>query len=223
MKLSEGIINLTDEEKHNLRDYLSKMSLFVGHLFKSGNPIPATDFAKQIQPYSDTINKIGIDIRFVFSAYEYVGMFNKNDNAIYINLRFLTKFTLDKYDNVAYFNSIDVDELKSAIVHEYIHFKQDVLRKAKQSRYETDYEKYNKNYWKQPWEHQAYAGGYLEYLRSKLKYIKPNDILRSLKKLGFVHAKRLDDLKRTNLKAWKNIMKNAIMMTVADMSSKKSQ
>ena len=76
-------------------------------------------------------------------------------------------------------------------------------------------------YYKIPWEQQAHAIAYLERLRQELKIKRPEAMLSQLRKLGVIHQEDLHDLKKSDYKSWKAIMKNAIMAAVSDVEEGK--
>lgn len=211
MKLHEGIIQFSNEEASALKEYLTKMGRKSRDILKNGQ-IKLLDFYTLIQTYSNSINKLGVKIEFKMMHGTTDGEYNKNTKTILINITNVCNLNLSGF---VYVTKFDTHLLGEIIVHEYVHFKQDALRNKNQGKYELPLDYNDASYWKQPWELQAQAAEYLQYLKGRLNYTDPSDIVNNLRKLGVLHDRDLNRLKRTDLKAWKRVMKNAIMMTLA--------
>ena len=106
----------------------------------------------------------------------------------------------------------------STFMHEYAHVMQiyksnpDVLNPISSK----------KPYFDNPHEQQAWAEGYLEQLRHKLKTTNPKELLANLRAHGIFHDRDLRDLKKDDYEAWKKIMKQAIMSALSGIKDKES-
>lgn len=222
MNINEGIILFSELEQEKLKKYFSKMNSFAQDMFnimgndgyKKTQSMPYLETIKRLQIYSDSINDLGVKIKFVFGGFVLNGYYD--NGIIFLNLRGIADWNLNRRTLEISIHKIEMPLFREVVIHEYIHYKQDVLRRAKQGEYKIS-PKYSDTYWKQPWEHQAYAGEYLEKLKNKLSRKSPRELLKNLRRLGFERNSSLDKLKKTDYKSWKRVMKNAIMMTMANM------
>ena len=77
----------------------------------------------------------------------------------------------------------DYDKLKRTFRHEFIHYKQDTARTEKSGQYDVPPNWNEKGiYLTRPWENQAWAAEYIEYLRNRMKIKNPKQILNQLRK-----------------------------------------
>lgn len=216
--LSEGMIKISPDEKSAIKNYFSRLSVHINKLFigEEGRTksIEANDLINSLNLYSDKINTFDVKIKYIF-AYNTLlnASYDHVNNEIVINIINASNYSRDR--NGYYIFKIKKEELLISFYHEFIHYKQSNLRIDKSGDYTLPSDWNNKDkYWTQPWENQAWAVQYVEYLKNKMNIKNPSSILSQLKKMGVIHDPSLNRLKKENLHAWKRIMKNAIIYAI---------
>jgi len=143
---------------------------------------------------------------------------------IYINLAwFATRMYDAEADKLKLFSGnvikrINYAKMVPAFAHEFVHYKQhQVGAKSRGSDSGNYIHSSQKPYFMQPFEQQAWAVEYLEFLRQSLPKMDAKTVLDRLKRLGVVDHTDLSDLKKTDYKAWKSIMKNIIVTALQDL------
>lgn len=187
--------------------------LFIGENGKT-NSIESKDVINSLNLYSDKINPFDVKIRYSF-IYNLLILADYDHTKNEIRINIINAANYSRNNSGYYIFKIKKEELLISFYHEFIHYKQSILRKDKSGDYtlSSDWNKEDK-YWSRPWENQAWAVQYVEYLKNKMNIKNPSNILSQLKKMGVIHDPSLNQLKKENLLAWKRIMKNAIMYAI---------
>lgn len=110
---------------------------------------------------------------------------------------------------------IDFKKVAVNVYHEWTHYKQDMLFRKATGRPLSSQEIYrNKKYIDAPEEQMAFARGEIEWIKQNLKKTTPEEILRWLKKWGLVQSEDIAKVKKTNPKAYKRMLKYAVMFVL---------
>jgi hypothetical protein len=229
MQLNEGPILISDEDRNIISKYIKDMKSKVDALLKRKRGIRERDLCTIFQKISDAskYNLFPFEIRYEYE--QFGGMsacYYKSTNTVYMNLAYIVDIKSsddDPYWGLPVVESVNFKKFTELFAHEFIHYIQHVRRQEKSGEYEIpDTWNDRDKYWKRPWEQQAHAIEYLEKLKHDLKIKKPGEILSQLKKMGVLHRVDLDQLKKSDYKSWKAIMKQAIMTALADMEGDES-
>lgn len=213
--LNEGMIKITPSEKNAIKRYFSQLLRYINKQFvgEEGRTVAIDSYnvVSLLNDYSNEINPFPFKIKYFFSASRDNAYYSHDSETISINLHGSVDYNRTLYGDFIF--GVKPNELFLSFIHEFVHYKQDISRKSKSGdkyKLPTDWNDKEK-YWARPWENQAWAAQYIEYLRDKMKIKDPKKILGQLKKMGVLHNPDLNRLKKTDLHAWKRIMKNAIM------------
>ena len=151
-----------------------------------------------------------VPIKFVIDPYaRFAGQYDRFTGAITINLESIIKW---KTEGVI---SIDYMEMRNIISHELIHHKQDMMK----SPHAVNPFRSKKPYFNRGHEQGAWGAEAVEKIRQDFEpfNLKGHDltqhVVRYLRNHGLTDA-RLKVLKISNLKAWKKIMKRALLATL---------
>ena len=231
MHINEGMIVIAPEDKKLISKYLNDMKKYVNSLFiLTDNDGYTRNISIDSEKLCDLMIEKSKNISDNFGFYMYYyfnfntstsGKYTKDEKTISINLSKCSGFTISKNGEFGCY-SVDFKKLAVILLHEFIHYVQDVLRSEKEGEYDIPSNwGGNDKYWKRPWEQQAWASGYLEKLKQELKIKKPEKMLSQLRKMGVLHDNDLNKLKTSDYKSWKAIMKNAIALAIADVEDGK--
>ena len=155
-----------------------------------------------------------MSLRFDFQNVEGAFTTAQNNNKQGIIIMSTSKFFEYVHHNSEwYIGNINWPRFKSVFIHECIHFVQYVFKSELHPHVFAS----KKSYMDRPYEQQAWAEGYLELVRQKLKTADPKKLLSSLYNHGVLHDDDLKKLKQTNYSAWKGIMKQAVMSSLMDL------
>ena len=229
--INEGAILIDAEDRKEISNYLNAMdkyakSLFeqVGHHgYKISGFVDSEKLVDLLQAKSlDLVDNFNFRVLYYFKTKSAIkGRYDKDNNCIEINLALHSQFAIwrNGFDRIFHVSGINFKSVGITFLHEFIHYIQVALRKEKSGDFELNAKDWSHKdkYYKRPWEQQAHAIAYLERLRQDLKIKSPEAMLSQLRKLGVIHQEDLHDLKKSDYKSWKAIMKNAIMATVADV------
>jgi organic radical activating enzyme len=224
------ILKISPGQKEKLKDFYISFKSQVEALRKNGK-IPAKEFLRVARSFGEkNLSAIPGIILLVSFDYDYtstdlggivVARDYPNLQAIKINMaKYATgeKISDPKeqeiYGTIA-IKDIDWPEFLNTLVHEYGHFLQG-MEKSKLKSYDT-LQTPRLSYFRDPYEQQAWALGWLESMKEKLNTADPREILQVLRQYGVMDDITLRDLKKTHPKAWKGIMKQAIMSAVSDL------
>ena len=235
MIIKEGMITITPEEKNTIHKYISSLCNHINKQFEGDGrtisySVPIVIIA--INDYSDKINPFGIPIKYIFSIGNSNASFNNKTKTITINVISVAKYSRPSVHTFDYSDysiwGIRKEDLIPLFIHEYIHYKQNTARTEKSGPYNISKNWSEKGiYLTRPWENQAWAAEYIEYLRNRMKIKNPKQILNQLRKMGVMHNPDLEKLKKQDIQAWKRVMKNAIMYALqssnATQASPKTQ
>ena len=225
--INEGILKIPPEQKEKLRDFYGSLKSQVQALEKDGK-IPLFEMMRVVKSFEDFDLSANPRARLsIRSFYDYnsdtVGGIiwaDYRNAVIVINIprystveKVLHPDEIVKYGNavITHFNWPD---FLSTLVHETVHFLQQTSDPDKTP---VTLATPRKSYMRNPFEQQAWAIAYLEGMKEKLGNADPNLILRSLRQHGVIDDDDLKDLKGRNLKAWKGVMKQAIMSAMAEL------
>lgn len=221
--LNEGAILINPEDKKDISKYINGMNKYTKSLFRQVDPygyeksifIDSEELLKALQSKSDEISgQFRFMVKYYFNSRSNAdGKYIQEEECIYINIALHSQYA--RWANEVYkIGGINFKTIAVTFLHEFVHYIQDTLRKEKSGDYTITRAK---SYLKRPWEQQAKAIGYLEHLKQELRIADPKRILSQLRKLGLLHHSDLHDLKTSDYKSWKVIMKNAIMVAIADI------
>ena len=224
--INEGAILLHKQDKDELSKYLKDMDRLINKQYLDiKKPVDADVLIDYMNKTSDVLMaKHPFKIEYVFYSGKTSGFYTKDKITLVVSKvcrwRIQGIKTGDKPFIFKCYN-VNFDKLSSTLIHEFVHWIQDVYRREKSGDYElpSDWSIPGK-YYKRGWEQQAFALGYLEQLKKELNIKKPEEILSQLKKMGVLHNDDLNKLKKSDYKSWKAIMKQAIMATMADIKEK---
>jgi len=227
--LNEGVIKINPEDEKDISKYVKDMDSIIKQHFQKVRYTSMIDaFISYMNKISDGLksNKFPFHIKYVFFGGKRRGWYEKDTNTIVLVISQASEWNCNteggKYAKTTYkiFN-VDFSKIENILIHEFIHYIQDVYRTEKNGKYNlpSDWES-PKKYYKWGWEQQAHALEYLKQLKQELNTKKSEEILQKLKQSGLTHSVNLDKLKQSDYKSWKAIMKQAIMATIADIKSK---
>lgn len=230
----EGAISIHPDDKKDIDKYFVEMDKYSESMFKvvtDGNTrntfVDSDDVISALQLMSDKLSsEFDFKIKYYFkNKSDIKGYYDKDTNIIMINLFLHSNFAIwrNGLDRTFKINSVNFKSIRLTFYHEFVHHIQTVLRKEKSGNdytLPTNWSDKDK-YMKRPWEQQAHAVAYLEKLKQELNVKKPEVILKQLKKHGLVRQDILNDLKKSDYKSWKAIMKQAIMSIISDIEDKK--
>lgn len=226
--LIEGVISIHPKDKLAIDKYISEMNRACNVLIKQHNySIEGNELAEELQKISNKLksNKFPFNIQYDFSRGLASGYYDKKSNTIGIVLRESSKWNIEKMvvSNKKYKRymcySVNWEHIASTFMHEFSHYIQHIYRTEKQGHYDLPTNWSTNNYFKRGWERQAHAIGYLERLRKSFDLKTPKELLYWLKKSGLVTSELLHDLKTSDPRSWKAIMKQAAMTALADMEN----
>ena len=221
--LSEGAIQIKPNEKRKLVQYVQTLKAKVAELLKNG-PLPYTTFLQELNEFS----KKGMIAPTLSVTYEWnkeniAGTYDQEFRYIIINLYTMVKISPTGQET---FNivSIDFSALMVTLIHEYVHFKEDM--KIRSLHYGKtlpfiEHPPGSAKYLEDPQERQAWAAGHLEYIKHHLDTQDPKKLIAFLRTNGLNINPTLATLKKTDYASWKRIMKNAIMMAIYDLETEK--
>lgn len=224
--LSEATIQIKPSERKKLEEYVRNLSRFVNALFQPGMPIDANALCQELNAFSKRgMITPKLSVKFDFNGKRSAnGEYHPDWESIKINLYRMVKARLigpDKYAIV----SVNYPLLISVLIHEFIHYKQDMKVRSKQYGRFLPFRQHvagSSTYFKDPDERQAWAAQYLEYIKRQLNVNKPEEAIDFLRRMGVNLDPRLADLKDTDYASWKRIMRNAAMMALYNAKQKKT-
>lgn len=218
--INEGAIFISPEEKKLIVKFVTKAEKYLNKYLKSLPPHEITDAIAKKMAFDTTIyvnkddpfSNIDPDLTVQFfydETRKYMAGFWISRNFPFISI------------NLFYFIDITTSKLSSfytALIHEYIHFKQYKKKKETGKDYGQSY--LDRPYLQRPQEWEAWAVTYITDLIKKYNITKPRDLLKTLKSIGLNKNNTLLPLKKQNPKAWKEIMKRAIRQVLASLNTK---
>lgn len=207
--LNEGILKLTTSQTRQLVGFIIRMRKISDAAIINKNNKGTTicvllnDAAESYQSKTHQM----VPIRFYFSS-EMPWEAQYINNTLQLNLyRGISKHD-GKYIQIIWWNRAYAD-----IIHEWIHHKQ-YIRMPKAAVNWASADDRNKYFSKTDQEHMAWAAEEVEVLKQLLKTTDAKRILQQFRKMGLTNAS-LRVLKKQNPKAWRKILKNAIMYVLA--------
>lgn len=226
--LTEGPILIHSLDKKLISKYLNDLKNYTDKLLK---PEEFRNASIESSKLVELVNMKSYELatRFDFNISYYFklktttgGYYDKDTNTIFINLALNSHFSIIRNGLDRTFNiyNIDFKSISKTFIHEFVHHIGHVLRKEKQGNY-TLPKDWQNNYYKRHEEQQAHAIAYLERLKQELNIKKPEQMLANLRKNGLLHQDTINDLKKSDYKSWKSIMKYAIMAAVDDIKNGK--
>ena len=213
MIITEGILALTKFQYRQLTYFLSQVRtvadeiLFVdysadyGMWYKPNAKIIVNALNKKSNELHTRLYQMPPIQFYFYPGSNWTARYN--NPTIDINLSYLSRNNDHNNIEIIWWHKV-----KSSIVHEWIHHKQSLkIPKKAIDWIGSDDPEY---FLKPDQEHMTIAASEVEDLRSLLNTIDPKRIISQLKKFGITRY-NLKTLKQSHPKAWKRIMKNAIM------------
>jgi len=234
-KINEGAILLHKEDKKEIYKYLDEMDKYSQSIFKHTDKfgyeknrfVDSEEVINLLQTKSDELSKkFNFKIQYYFKNKSATkGYYDEIKNVIGINLFLHSDIAIFRngIHRIFKISNLNFKSIKLTFFHEFVHYIQTTLRKEKTGNIYTvpsDWSNKDK-YMKRPWEQQAHAIAYLEKLKQDLNTKNPKSILLKLKKIGLLKQDALNNLKTSDYKSWKAIMKQIIMALTADIKEKK--
>lgn len=225
--LSEAILKITPEERKLVANYLHDFNEILPVIFQEG-PQDPDDLVEKCNDFAMAYDgKIANNLSFRFSynpATKNRGEYYGEDTiAIYINLYHWVKVKRFGTNNLRVV-SVETDRMMIMLMHEFMHYKQDMEARSQSNHTLVATSHKNlKSYFQDPRERQSFAIGHLEQLKKLLKTEDPKKMLGHLRSMGLIDNAVLNDLKNSDLRSWKAIMKNAVVTVLRDLKAKKSK
>lgn len=212
--IREGVANITGEEEKALDAFLKDLEKFHNRRSRIHKDASDKDICASLSEYSNTIAapKYGVNLilwTFGYSSDTYTkAAYSAPHKEILLNLAHTvgnSKLPLCK-------QKIDFKKIAVNVYHEWTHFKQDLLYRKATGKPLTSQEIYaGKAYHDAPEEQMAFARGELEWIKQQAKKTNPQEILKWIKKWGLVQNEQIANLKKTNSKAYKRMLKYLVL------------
>jgi len=217
--IQESKITISPEERELILSFFKRLKSMTDAML----PADADTVVEMMNKHADdpemgSLMEYGVVWFFFEPNFRDKATYIQEKSIIYVNIAHATprEYDFDKNewkDISSTIKKINYSKVVSAFAHEFIHYKQHMI--AKQHGQPLLLSK--KPYFKQPFEQQAWAVEYLELLRQNLPKLSAADILERLKRLGVVNHPDLINLKKSDYKSWKSIMKNIIVTALQDL------
>jgi len=224
--LNEGVISLHPDEYKIVMRYIDGMRKNVNKVIDKKGYILKSDVYRVCNTISNKISKNKFQFSIVYgrcTLNNTAGWYMQNSNTIGIDVMKFCKWKEDfrHGEEANTCISIDFDKVAETLIHEITHHIQSETRKEKSGEYQLPQD-WNapKKYYKRGWEQQAHAMQYLEQLKYKFNIKTPVELLKHLKLTGLIHNTNLQNLKKTDYKAWKAVMKQAILGAISNIVDK---
>lgn len=207
--LNDGVVDITPEEEKAIDGFVKDLEQF----YKKQTYERGVDVLSSFNRHTSEIApKYGLDrVRWSFyTNYDDVeAYYDPEYSEISINVGNMVPDSKEEISN----QEVDFAKMRESIYHEWVHFKQDEKLKKTHTKGLSTFEKmYQKTaYHDIKWEQMAIAREEIEWIKNHTKEIDSEWITRWLQRWGLSDAKESDQLKETNPKAYKRIMKYAIM------------
>jgi len=225
--INEGVILINKDDKSDIDKYISDMErLVVDYFNRNKYGVDSDSLISFMQNVSNNLpsNDFPFKVRYIFRGNNAEGYYDKDTKTIIIVVSAFTEWELgfnSEYEQIYRCWSVNFKKISRVFMHEFTHYIQDVYRQEKSGDYKLPSNWSNKSkYYKRGWEQQAHAIAYLEKLKQDLNTENPKTILLNLKKTGLLNQELLNNLKKSDYKSWKAIMKQVIMTTIADIENK---
>ena len=235
VSIQEEKISLTPEERGDILAYFRRVKTVVDNMVPDSGSRIASFLNSDLM-----LNKLRgkfspVPVSFYFDVKDQrKGLYeNPPNQKIWLNIAAFSAREFDQSKGIFLpvrerVLKLNYSKMVAVFAHEWVHYKQETMKRnatftkrVKSDKLGTK-DNYKglvskKSYMLQPFEQQAWAVEYLELLKQNLPTLKPMDILVRLKRLGVVDHEDLKDLKKTDYKAWKAIMKNIIVTALQDL------
>ena len=224
--LSEGTIIIPEKERQQVYAYVAALKDFLTPIFAT-KPVPAMPLIRELNSefspkWNQKIAKNLLGISYEYDKNKRAGSYSNDWQRISLNLFYLGYARAGAGGSIL-LSGVNYDELTAVLMHEVAHYKQDMkLRSRQYGRTLLHTEpKDLAAYFKNPIEQHAWAVGYLEKLKARMKTSSPMEILTKLRQVGLLHDPAIHALKDSDYDTWKAIMKHAVMTALHDLEREK--
>ena len=218
--INDGIVDISVKEENAIEDFIKRLVNFSEHITLQTDE----EICEKITQYSNQLSKNYGKYDLDDVLWRFVRWEKSNTGAVYYSEIETIVVNLDPcldYSDPINQQKIDSEKLFELISHEWVHFKQNIAIKksGKDGMHSVSRNIYkNTKYENIKWEQMAFAKQELDWIKRNLKITSPSRILKHLKQNGLSDNWFESKLKQKNPKAYKSILKYAVMFVLRQMA-----
>jgi len=225
LMLKEGVVNITPEEENAIDGMLGELEEFhkknaSDNIDRSNNAICYTLKQHVNEELAPKYNLTEVKWSFVYEPSSNIKAgYKPVDKVLFVNLAYSVRKMADGLSH----QPLDFTLVAGSIYHEWVHVKQVSLYKNHTSKdiIPSLMKIYsNTSYDDIRWEQMAIARQELDWIKRRLKKHDLTSVIEQLKKWGLMHTPAVIKLRRINPKAYKGILKYAVMFILKKQAQK---